>query len=64
LKRALWGARSRFRRRRHELGRRADGASPRLGCRWASKVGLHSVSFHVGEQMSVVFAKESDGTSV
>ena len=32
--------------------------------RWASKVGLHSVSFHVGEQMLVVFAKESDGTSV
>jgi hypothetical protein len=26
--------------------------------------GLHSVSFHVGERMSVVFAKESDGTSV
>jgi hypothetical protein len=31
---------------------------------WASEVGLHSVSFHVGERMSVVFAKESDGTSV
>ena len=31
---------------------------------WASEVGLHSVSFHVGEQMSVVFAKESDRTSV
>jgi hypothetical protein len=25
--------------------------------RWASKVGLHSVSFHVGEQMSVVFER-------
>lgn len=31
---------------------------------WASEVGLHSVSLHVGEQMSVVFAKESDRTSV
>jgi len=31
---------------------------------WASEVGLHSVSFHVGEQMSVVFTKESDRTSV
>jgi hypothetical protein len=30
--------------------------------RWASEVGLHSVSFHVGEHMSVVFAKESGGT--
>jgi len=32
--------------------------------RWASEAGLSSVSFHVGEKMSVVFAKESDGTSV
>jgi hypothetical protein len=27
---------------------------------WASEVGLSSVTFHVGEQMSVVFAKEPD----
>ena len=31
---------------------------------WASEVGLSSVSFHVGEQMSVVFAKEPDGTGL
>jgi hypothetical protein len=32
--------------------------------RWASEVGLSSVSFHVGEQMSAVFAKESDDISL
>jgi len=31
---------------------------------WASEVGLSSVSFHVGEQISVVFAKESGETSL
>ena len=31
---------------------------------WASEVGLSSVSFHVGEQISVVFAKESGDTSL
>lgn len=31
---------------------------------WASEVGLPSVAFHVGEQMSVVFAKESDDISL
>jgi hypothetical protein len=31
---------------------------------WAWEVGLRSVPFHVGEQMSVVFAKEPDDTSL
>jgi hypothetical protein len=31
---------------------------------WASEVGLSSVTFHVGEQMSVVFAKERDGSGL
>jgi hypothetical protein len=32
--------------------------------RWASEAGLSSVSFHVGEQMSVVFTKEPDGSGL
>jgi hypothetical protein len=32
--------------------------------RWASEVDLSSVSFHVREQMSVVFAKEPDDTNL
>ena len=31
---------------------------------WASEVGLRSVPFHVGEQISVVFAKEPDGSGL
>ena len=31
---------------------------------WASEVGLRSVPSHVGEKMSVVFAKEPDDTSL
>ena len=30
---------------------------------WASEVGLRSVPSHVGEKMSVVFAKEPDDTA-
>jgi hypothetical protein len=31
---------------------------------WASEVGLRSVPSHVGEKMSVVFAKEPDDTGL
>ena len=31
---------------------------------WAWEAGLRSVPFHVGEKMSVVFAKEPHGTSL
>jgi hypothetical protein len=32
--------------------------------RWASEVGLSSVPFYVGEQVSVVFAKKPDGSGL
>ena len=65
-----WNARLVGRTESHFVAVDMDSADGRMELlldavsQWASEVGLHSVSFHVGEQMSAVFAKESDGTSV
>jgi hypothetical protein len=63
-----WQARLVGRTESHFVAVDMDSADGRMEllldavARWASEVGLHSVSFHVGEHMSVVFAKESGGT--
>lgn len=63
-----WGARLVGRTESHFVAVDLDPDDGRMEllletvAQWASEVGLRSVSFHVGEHMSVVFAKEPDGT--
>ena len=65
-----WEARLVGRTQSHLVAVEMDSADGRMEllldqvAQWAWEVGLSSVSFHVGEQMSVVFAKERDGSGL
>jgi len=65
-----WEARLVGRTESHLVAVEMDSADGRMEllldqvAQWAWEVGLSSVSFHVGEQMSAVFAKEPDATSL